>query len=343
MPELTLFEPETASEAYFKSRNDYLNMRRKEATPDDPPTSLEFSINNAKGWKLIQSARLEAWHLWRDGKIIAELFLVVDLDESNLHLMSVGLQILKPYRNRGYTKPLLEKAVAFAQKYRRTLISGHTTSFVPEGEGFALHLGATKGLEMSMNQLFLNDLDERLLADWLALANTKAREFEMGFWGNHYPEEDLHAVAELFGVMNSAPRDDLHVEDWKTKPEELREVEAYNAARGVERWALYVRHKPSQALAGFTLTHWFPENPTNLEQGDTGVLPQYRGNGLGRWLKAAMIQKVLVERPEVKHIRTENADSNAPMRAINKALGFKLYKSETLWQLGVARLKDYLS
>ena len=342
MPELTLFKPETASNTYFKSRNDYLNTRRKEATPDDPPTSLEFSINNARGWKLIESIRFEAWHLWRDGKIIAELFLAVDL-ESNPHLMSIELQILEPYRRRGYTRPLLEKAVAFAEEHRRTLLTAQTNSFTPEGEGFALHLEATKGLEMSMNQLVLREVDRELLANWLDIANAQARDFEMGFWGNTYPEADLYAVAELFGVMNSAPRDDLHVEDWKTKPEELREVEAYNAARGVERWALYVRHKPSQALAGFTLTHWFPENPANLEQGDTGVLPQYRGNGLGRWLKAAMIQKVLAERPEVKHIRTENADSNAPMLAINKALGFKLYKSETLWQLEVAKLKDYLS
>ena len=37
MPELTLFQPATASNAYFKSRNDYLNAMRREEMPDDRP------------------------------------------------------------------------------------------------------------------------------------------------------------------------------------------------------------------------------------------------------------------------------------------------------------------
>ena len=166
---------------------------------------------------------------------------------------------------------------------------------------------------------------------------------KLGFWGSRYPEADLRAVAELFNVMNTAPRDELEQEDEQTTPKELREGEAYDLARGVKRWVLYVRHKPSGRLAGFTETYWYPEDPENLEQDDTGVLPEYRGNGLGKWLKAAMIQKVLAERPSVKRIRTGNANSNAPMLAINHKLGFKVYRSETVWQLKTKGLEDYLS
>ena len=56
-----------------------------------------------------------------------------------------------------------------------------------------------------------------------------------------------------------------------------------------------------------------------------------------------MIQKVLTERPVVKRIRTGNANSNAPMLAINTELGFKLYKSDVVWQLEMTKLKDYLN
>ena len=342
MPELKLFDPQTASSAYFKSRHDYLSTRWKEEMPDDPSTSLEFSIKNARSWKLLEGVKLEVWHVWEDGKIVAELFLTVSFDENNLHLMTMELQVLKPYRQKGYTKPLLEKVFAFAEQHDRTLVSGRTSSFVPDGQSFAEQLGATKGLEKSMNQLVLSELDEKLLNTWLDFANSRAHEFELGFWGSHFPEEDLRAVADLFDVMNTAPRDDLDEGDWQTTPEELREGEAYDAARGVERWVLYVRHKPSQKLAGFTVTYWYPENPENLDQNITGVLPEYRGHGLGRWLKAAMIQKVLTERPVVTRIRTENANSNAPMLAINHELGFKLYKSEVVWQLETAKLGRYL-
>ncbi len=63
MPELKLLDPETASDAYFKSRHVYLSAWGKEAMPDDPGTSLEYSIKNAQSWKLIESAKLEVWHL----------------------------------------------------------------------------------------------------------------------------------------------------------------------------------------------------------------------------------------------------------------------------------------
>lgn len=45
---------------------------------------------------------------------------------------------------------------------------------------------------------------------------------------------------------------------------------------------------------------WNPNRPMILEQGFTGVYPEYRNKGLGRWLKAEMMQRILRERPEVE-------------------------------------------
>jgi mycothiol synthase len=104
---------------------------------------------------------------------------------------------------------------------------------------------------------------------------------------------------------------------------------------------LYARHKSGE-LAGFTQMFYDPENPENLDQGNTGVAPKYRGHRLGKWLKAAMLQKVFAERPTAKHVRTGNADSNAPMLAINHALGFKPYIAHTVWQIEVEKIKAYL-
>jgi mycothiol synthase len=327
MPILKRFDPDTASDAYFKARIQYLNTVRREEKPDDPPRSLEASITNAKSWKLMEHARVEVWNLWQDDDIIAELFAAVPL-EDNKHLIDGSIFVLEPCRRKGYSKLLLAKLIEVAESYDRTLVISHTNSMTPAGGLFAERLGASKGMETHTNQLVLAEIDKTLLKTWVD--NAKTKEFDLGLWTD-YPEEEIIAVAKMIEVMNTAPRDDLNVEDWKVEPEMLRQFNAYNKAQGVEFWMMYVRHKPSGKLAGYTQTFWDPENPENLVQGDTGVLPNYRGNGLGKWLKAAMIQKVLAERPIVKRIRTGNADSNAPMLAINHALGFKPYIAETVW------------
>ena len=96
---------------------------------------------------------------------------------------------------------------------------------------------------------------------------------------------------------------------------------------------MHVRHIASGELAGFTEVVWNPYRPDILQQWGTGVKPKFRGQGLGRWLKATMLEKVLRERPSVRVIRTGNADTNAPMLKINYEMGFKPYKAFYVWEV----------
>jgi GNAT superfamily N-acetyltransferase len=92
-----------------------------------------------------------------------------------------------------------------------------------------------------------------------------------------------------------------------------------------------------------TEVFWSPDQSETLQQGDTGVFPEHHNHGLGRWLKAAMVEKVLRDRPQIKRIRTGNAPSNAPMLRINEQMGFKPSKSVFMGQVEVGKVMEYLT
>jgi mycothiol synthase len=125
-------------------------------------------------------------------------------------------------------------------------------------------------------------------------------------------------------------------------PEQLRQSEQNLFARGNQRWTFYAVERATGKFSGYTETIWNPNRPEILQQEMTGVFPQYRNQGLGRWLKAAMLDKVLKERPGIKYVRTGNADSNATMLKINTELGFKPYMADTFWQVEIQKVIDYL-
>lgn len=55
----------------------------------------------------------------------------------------------------------------------------------------------------------------------------------------------------------------------------------------------------------------------------TAVLPEYRGKGIGKWIKAKMLVDVVKDNPEIQYLQTVNQNVNAAMLGINNKMGFK--------------------
>ena len=52
-----------------------------------------------------------------------------------------------------------------------------------------------------------------------------------------------------------------------------------------------------------------------------------------------MLARIRSEQPQARRVRTGNAFSNAPMLAINDALGFKVIHTSTEWQADAAAVR----
>lgn len=331
-----------ASQEDYLAFNVFSNRMRAERLPSDPPRPLEETIQQAQNIPPVVD--LYVWvvdHPQGQG-IIASADAQIFRLEQNQHLAQFSLEVLLEFRGQGIATELLYKIVEVAERENRSLMITGTNDRVPAGEAFMRQLGAEKALESHTNQLDLAELDRGLIREWIGQAQQKASGFELLPWEGSYPEEHLEAFSQLFAVMNTAPRGSLQIEDFHFTPEMIRQMEQMTFATGNKRWTLVAREKTSGQLVGYTEMTSNLKRPQILNQQGTGVLPEFRNFGLGRWLKAAMLDKVLHELPEARFVRTGNADSNAPMLRINHALGFKPYIAEAQWQIETAKVRRYL-
>jgi mycothiol synthase len=339
--EIRLFDYRQATGDEYRLWNESRNRIRAEVLPDDPPIPLEEMVQRLKNVPPYMEYRV--WAAWEVDELAIVAYGEVWLPlTDNLHLAHFDIHVLPEYRRQGLARRLLALIRDEAEGKIRRLLLTDTSDRVPAGEAFMTRLGAERGLETHTNQLVIANLNWDLLSRWQEQARDRAAGFEIGLWEGPYPEADLDAVVALCDLLSQQPFGDLDIEEFQFEAEQVRQDEQSLFARGYERWTLYVRERSTGKFAGYTEVLWNPNRPEIISQGMTGVFPEYRNRGLGRWLKAAMLEKILAERPQAKYVRTGNADINAPMLKINTELGFKPYIAETVWQIATEQVSEYL-
>ncbi len=329
---ITPFDPRRLDDAQISEYHAFSTVLQAESDPEDPPTPLEVFAR----WELWAPTSVDLWGWFGrapDSSLVAVARARSRRDGENSHALHVHLSVLPSCRRQGIGRRLLALVVELAESERKTLLTGWTGDRVPAGGAFCQAFGATVAQETHVNRLILAEVDRSLLRRWIKEGETRAGEaYRLVGYDNRCPDDLADAVVDVLDVMADAPRGDLRVGHRHTTVPELREWEGVAAQTGAEGWWLFAEEKDSGRLVGLTAVWWNPSQPETVGQGDTGVMTEHRGHGLGKWLKAAMLERVLLDRPKAKDIRTGNADSNAPMLAINHRLGFKPYIACATWQ-----------
>lgn len=340
--EIKPFKYKCSTDYEYRAFTKCRNQIRAEQLPDDPPMPMEETVQGFK--KFPAFLDMSIWVAWdKRAENVVAYGLIQLSHEDNLHMAQFVINVLPGFRRQGFGREFLSRIVEVAKVENRRLLITDTIDRIPGGEAFMNRLGAEKGLEEHTNQLTIDDLDSNLLRQWQDRAKDRGAGFEIGVWEGKYPETYIDAIVALHDLLNQQPFGNLEVEDFTFSADHIRQGEKSLFARGYERWTLYVRERHTEKFAGYTEVLWNPNRQEIIDQGMTGIFPEFRNKGLGRWLKAEMLAKIISNRPQAKFIRTQNADINAPMMKINNELGFKPYISGSVWQVETEKVSEYLS
>ena len=314
-------DPARADEATLAELAELTTIEQRDLAPDDPPVAVAEEADDLRALPAFEEV-----HLWAardpDGRLLGRATLWIEHRDENQHFAELWLVVRPEARRRGIGRRLLEAAVERAREKGRTTLMGMPVAG-PEGAAAARALGAEVALVNRISRLRTADLNRALLEAWVARAGERAAGYSLVAFDDDCPDELLEQFAALMAVMNTAPRGSLDIEDDVFTPELIREFEASMRLKGTVIWTLMAREDATGELAGYTSLFFPKHRPWQAQQGDTGVDPAHRDKGLGRWLKAANLLRLLDERPEAQVVDTDNADSNEPMLSINVALGFR--------------------
>jgi len=338
------FDIRRASPREYAGLNTFRNLLRLEIIPEDPPIPLAEETQRLQAMPPI--SEFAAWAVWdkRRERMLAYAHTEIFHTGDNEHLIEFYVEVLPELRRRGLARALLHLTAKEARSKNRRLLITETNDRVPAGAEFLRRIGGRMGMNEPLNQLRVGELDRGLVQSWLEHGRRHESDYALGLWDGAYPDQRMPDISALVQVVyNDEPREQLEIEDTNYTPEVLRQMEMRQLSGGQRRWSMYLADRKDGRLVAITEVFWNPARPAILRQGFTGVLPEHRSRGLGRWLKATMLDKVLRELPEVQVIRTGNAASNAPMLKLNNALGFKKYVSWFAWQVDLESVEKYLA
>jgi GNAT superfamily N-acetyltransferase len=305
--------------------------------PDDPPRPTERQVLD---WRSIGSHELvPRWTARRDGEIIGSAVAWMGLTD-NLD-RGFGRVFVHPAHRRGGVGRALGLAVLDRLAAGgRTRVGTYVVAGGPS-EPVCERLGMRQVYEETHNRLVAADLDRSLMEAWIAQAPERASGYHLLELTDPFADELLEPWCELQFQMNTAPMEDMEREDEVMTPAMWRDIEARLApARKTLRTVIAVETETG-AFAGSTTLQVDLLDPTHAWQWETVTHPDHRNRGLGRWMKATNVLRV-VDEFGVERIDTENAGSNEPMLNINRTMGFRTVLVTHSWEGELAVVAERL-
>jgi len=320
---VTPFDPHSASDELWAAFNDTRRALAAEFWRDEP------ILSDAEIRQEIQ--RIDPlWEFRRwvamEGSEVAGYFRVAFRRPDTPHaadharFLGSGGMVRADARRRGAGSLLLREVHRLMHTLDKTVLT--MSSQAEPGHGFLRHVGAVEKHRTVEQRAVFAELDWSRLRQWEdAVA---AHDLIWERYADRVPRDVLLALlptfTELFadlplgGLETAAVRWEINGYDqW---------YETLERVGGAHH--LVVLRAPDGTVAGLSEAGWDARTPGIVHQQLTAVARPWRGRGLARALKAAMLRQVHEAHSRATVIGTNNAEMNAPILSINARVGFKV-------------------
>lgn len=278
-------------------------------------------------WRATDRQREAVVALEADGAAVGAAQVVMPLHD-NHRLATVHVSVLPDRRRRGTGSGLLEWAEGVAARHGRTVLLAETEWAAGgedcSGTGFARPHGFLPAQTVLRSTLELpRDRAGRARLTAAAAGNGSGGDYALETSLDGIPDSWLHDRAVLQQRMSTdAPLGEVQLDEEHWTATRLREELRRTVESGRSVIETVAREVRTGRLVGFTQVQVAAATPRVAYQQDTLVLREHRGRALGLRLKATNTLRLLERHPDVRVVRTWNAEDNAHMLAVNRALGY---------------------
>ncbi|WP_323794266.1 GNAT family N-acetyltransferase [Nocardioides sp.] len=261
-----------------------------------------------------------------EGRTVGFCIVYLSLHD-NLDKCWIEVKVDPAEQHRGFGRLLLERAVEVATVEGRTAVvietvlpfdrvTDHRYRRFAEAAGFTL-----------ANVEIIRDLPLPVATDqldaWAARAALKSSDYRIETHVNVVPENLVPSLVVLHGQLGvDAPTGEVDWEEELITPERFTESRAALVAAGRTMYET-VAIAPDGTVAAQSTISVPPAGRLDVSQWGTFVHREHRGHTLGLAVKVANLRAVQEAHPEMRRVRTQNAETNDWMVAINVEMGFE--------------------
>lgn len=281
-----------------------------------------------------------------DGAPVGSAFLRLFDREGQDHLAELELNVHPAERRAGVGSELLARAVAGAESEGRRCVLAQAGAGTP-GDLFLAARGFRKVLTLTYARLALAHVivDSAASAHYTvdaaasahatvdsaasaratvdATADRPPAGYRLRSWDGAVPDELADTFTASRRAMDDMPMDDTDYGVVVWDVERVRAAAKAIEDRGESLHTVVAVDESDGSIAGFTELVVPGDGKGDGQHYGTGVLPEHRGHGLARWMKAEAIRQARERYPDLGGLLADTAESNTHMRAVNDSLGYR--------------------